>query len=161
MNKLLTTITLLCFSVAFGSQVKAQSDQAILFDFVKQQDPDFLPYFVTQTDDCPSTQAAAEEVIEGVIIRSRVRTAVRDIGYPDLYINVGLTCIESQSGAIAIALEVYFGKYPMLLGGGITNYSQILLGSSSDRQNFLGSIRISIEEAMTDYVEANFLLDSN
>ena len=29
MNKLLTTITLLCFSVAFGSQVKAQSPQAI------------------------------------------------------------------------------------------------------------------------------------
>ena len=115
---------------------------------------------MTQSDDCPFTQAETKVVIEGVIIRSRVRTAVRDFGYPDLYIDVGLTCIESQSGAIAIALEVYFGKYPMLWQG-ITSYSSVFLGGSSDKQNFLGSIRISIEEAMTDYVQANFLLDSN
>ena len=160
MKKLLTAITLLCFSVGADAQLTDRFKA-----FLKVTDPNELQYLYThQSPDCPFTSQEAANVIEGVIKRSRIRTALGIGRNNAIYLNIESSCIEDNttSGRVlgySVFFDINFGDgvmlyakpYGNLLGGGV----------SSSRQFFLNSLQDYVENAVTDFVEVNFLSDPN
>ena len=157
MSKLLTTIILLCFSVGANAQLR--------FDFIKVTDFDFLDYVLGMSSSCPFAEQEAMDVIEGVIIRSRIRAEVGyslDHFFNEPYLDIKTTCLETRVGGrltgYTVAYEVRFGKGNMLWD---YNYGNIYTDQPNNKQNFLNVLSIDTEAAITDFVKVNFLSDSN
>lgn len=153
MNKLLTTITLLCFSVAVNAQI-IETEQ--VFNFLKVDDPTTLNYNYFHMSDCPFTEMQANNIIESVIERYRI-TPVNTSSLDDLYLKVYPFCV-SVRGYVAYDYGIGFGR-------GFLEYSQgyLTAGSMPEDRNVyaLNELRAGIEEAIEDFVTVNFLSDSN
>jgi hypothetical protein len=65
---------------------------------LKVTDPNELEYLYAQRgSDCPFTPQEAKNVIEGVIKRSRIRTAEGIGGNNDLYLNIEAICLATET----------------------------------------------------------------
>ena len=154
MKKLLTTIILLCFSVIANAQL---SDSFV--NFLKVNDPNLLEYYYSHSDECPWTEPEAKQIIEGVIKRSRIRTA-HGLGFGnDLYLNIDANCLRLTNGSgYAVVFNVVDGSFPMLYEN---PYGGLLASGSNAKSYSLNTFKTMIENAVTDFVEVNFLSDSN
>ena len=154
MNKLLITITLLCFSVGANAQLDENFK-----NFLKVTDPNELPYWYSHQDECPWTEPEAEQIIEGVIKRSRIRTRHSINEVSGIYLNVKTICMDvGDNLGYATFFQIEYGAYPMLYE---KSYGGLLTGGSDSKSYFLDRLQTSIEDAITDFVEVNFLSDSN
>lgn len=154
MNKLLTTIILLCFSVGANAQQLPPRYKA----FLKVTDPNELPYWYSHDDKCPWTEPEAKQIIEGVIKRSRIRTRHDIGGVNDIYLDNKVFCLDLDNNrGYAVHFNIGYGDYPMLYEWA---YGGLLTGGTS-KFFFLDSLQTMIENAITDFVEVNFLSDSN
>ena len=154
MNKLILTILLSCLPAIANAQL---SDS--LKAFITADDPETLEYWYTHNNECPWTEAEAENVIEGVIKRSRIKTEHGTGGPNKVYLNNVASCLETNSGGHAVFLNIKFGEYGAR--GSLLyekSYGGILTMPS--KQFGLDSLKIFIEDAVTDFVEVNFLSES-
>jgi len=97
-------------------------------------------------------------LIEGVIKRSRIKTA-KGLGGPNgFYLNVILSCMTLGSGSqetgYTVHRQIMYGDYPLLYE---KDYGGNSLGALTDKQYFLNLLKGGIENAVTDFVEVNFL----
>jgi len=97
-------------------------------------------------------------VIEGVIKRSRIRTG-QGLSYTDPYLDVKTSCLTAFGG-YAIYMQIRFAKGFVLWD---SNFGGIMTAPEDDsgKQYLLNNLRDSLEEAITDFVEVNFLSDPN
>lgn len=157
MNKLLTTLALLCFSVGANAQ-PTNSELA----FLKVDDPNVLEYSYNYTPSCPFTPAEATQIIEGVIIRSRIRTSLGLGGVNDIYLDVSARCLLIGSDTIdtgyVINWNISYGDYPLIQN---FDYGNLVTGGLDGKPFFLQRLQTYTENAITDFVEVNFLSDSN
>ena len=101
------------------------------------------------------TREEAEDVIEGVLIRSRIKPDGGGYWDGSVYLSATVNCTESGSLYI-YTTTVYFGRwapkpvvfYPDGFGGGGRN----------DKDGILDALKGSIERAITVYIKANFNL---
>ena len=129
--------------------------------FITADDPETLHYWYRHYSDCPWTEAEAENVIEGVIKRSRIKTA-HDLGGPNkVYLNTTARCLGTSAGGHAVNFDVKFGDYDSATGSLLFEYSYGGLLTTPSKQFGLDSLKIYIENAVTDFVEVNFLSESN
>lgn len=152
MNKLAFAVLLFCSSTVAGAQQLSEQIAA----FIKAEDPNALEYWYEQSPDCPWTDREAKNVIEGVIKRSRIKTA-EGLGGPNRFnLDVKIRCMIISTGASGYVVDrrVMFGASPYLFAN---NYGAIAVGARSDKQYFLGLLKEDIEIAVTEFVEVNFL----
>ena len=158
MNKLTTfilTILLSSLPVIANAQI---------FDglkkFITAEDPETLHYWYNHGSDCPWTEAEAKNVIEGVIKRSRIKTEHGTGGPNKVYLNTTAGCLASSRG-YAANFDVMFGDYDLATGALLYEYEYGGLLTTPSKQFGLDSLKTFIENAVTDFVEVNFLSESN
>ena len=158
MKALLVALSMMLFS---GNALAAGQPQWFM-DAIKQDNPNELAYLLGIGSDCPITKPEAEKIVEGVILRSRVK-AVGGLAFfaDDLYLEVEMQCLELTRGddkasiAWANSINVAFGQYknkPAFLLS--QKYGGIAIGGVSSMK---ASLKNYVEKAMTAYVEANFV----
>jgi len=154
MNKLTTfilTILLSSLPVIANAQVSFK-----VKTFITATDPETLHYWYTHGSECPWTEAEAENVIEGVIKRSRIKTE-HNLGGPNkFYLNTTALCLGTSAGGHAVNFDVKFATGSLLFEH---SYGSVLMTSS--KQFGLNQLKTYIENAVTDFVEVNFLSESN
>ena len=154
--KLIIKIILLCFAVGVNGQVPDA-----LSAFIKVTEPDNFRYFYKQTTECPFTEQEAVNVVEGVVKRSRIRP-YKMILPTSLHLNLSTVCIWNLVGdrvaGYSVMFNIRYGDYPMLIE---PDYGGLRIGSRDDKEFFLNSFTRYVENAITDFVEVNFLSDSN
>jgi hypothetical protein len=155
MKKLLTTITLLCFSVGANAQLIDEFKA-----FLKVTDPNVLEYYYVHDEtECLWAGSEARQIIEGVIKRSRIRTSEGIGGVNEIYLSVYVNCMAlSDNFGYAAYFNVKYGDYPLLYD---RPYGGMLVGGINDKSRVLDSLQSMIGDAITDFVEVNFLSDSN
>jgi hypothetical protein len=96
-------------------------------------------------------------VIEGVIKRSRIKTELGVGGPNSLYLNVYVFCTKMTTDrdlGYAVDIDITYGDTPVLFD---KLYGSLLVGNMDDKQYFLNYLQKYTEEAVTDFVEVNFL----
>jgi hypothetical protein len=152
--------TLLILLLFVSTTATAQlSDQ--FKKWITAEDPETLEYWYTHDFDCPWSKAEAEEVIAGVIKRSRIKTSHGTGGVNRFYLNTVVQCLESMSvggdlRGYSVNFEIYYGNFPVLYE---KPYGGLLSMGKEDKNFALESLKSYIEAAVTDFVEVNFLMD--
>lgn len=153
MKRLFFAILLVCFSSTLNAQVNEG-----LAIFIKADDPNTLEYFYVHDDTCPWSAEAAENVIEGVIKRSRINTREGLGGPNNFHLNVGVTCIENEGLGHAANLRIHYADLPVFH---FWAYGSLIMFGADSKQYALDRLKNYIELAVTDFVEVNFLSESN
>ncbi|CAM4499576.1 Lipoprotein [Vibrio vulnificus] len=135
---------------------------ADLPQWMKREEPDSLGLYSSVFGDCPFTNDALLKRIEGEFLRARVK-ANEDLSF-NITVNTMCMDIESKGGdnrGTAVSYEIRFGTI-MPTGGFVLyetpNYGSMLIGGNGtdSSQFFISSITNSVEDALTDYLKANF-----
>jgi hypothetical protein len=141
---LLVPIALLCAASAYA-QHPIWLDQAIRVD-----DPGELAYWTAVESDCPLTEPEVQSVVEGVLIRNRIkplRPGVLEDGR--IYLNVSLRCTKAVvDNQHAFSININFGRYkpwPAILFD--VPYAAVGFGGKD-------SLRKNFEEHLEDAVGA-------
>jgi hypothetical protein len=126
-------------------------------DVLKQSNPNTLGYYVNAGDECLGVSSAElQEVVEGVFIRSRIKP-VQDFNQP-IYLNVIMDCMEANSGNfVAVDFSIRFARYnpkPAIL----YDWGYGAVGTASSKNFLLDQSKQMVEQAITDYIKANFNL---
>jgi len=159
MKKLTTfilTILLSSLPVIANAQVNGY-----LKAFITAEDPETLQYWYSHSPDCPWTEAEAENVIEGVINRSRIKTEHGTGGPNRVYLNSIASCLGVNTMGHTAFLDVRFGEYNSVKGSLLYEESYGGLLTTPSKQYGLNQLKTFIENAVTDFVEVNFLSESN
>ncbi len=128
--------------------------------WMKKENPNELGVFVFVTKRCPMTDSELRELLEGVLVRSRIKPVSWVAG--DIYLDVDLDCTQSQSSNhvifnfvidfTGVALLEGKGNVPVRFGkfksGGV-------FGSASLNEA-KQAMKVQIESVITDYLQANF-----
>lgn len=104
-------------------------------------------------DGCDISNDSLQEVVEGVLVRARIRPVTSEGGAGWLVLYVRLNCI-SDSGDYLVQADFVKEQegYGVRLGmSGVQSY-----GSHSDTQLLLDIVKVTIEAVITDYLKINF-----
>lgn len=151
--KKLLTIALLFLhaSVSLAEEVPSW-----LYKAIKVSNPNELAYFIDLDKDCFSTEAELSKIVEGVLIRSRlkpIKYRVKTI--EQIYLSLNITCVKINSKTSRVySITTLFGQYtpaPAIL----YNYPFGSAGSGRE-DDFKKAFKISVEDAVTAFLKANF-----
>ena len=159
MNKLTTfilTILLSSLPVIANAQVNGY-----LKAFITAEDPETLEYWYDHTADCTWTEVEAKNVIEGVIKRSRIKTEHGAGGPNRVFLNITARCLEITTRGHTAYLDVRFGEYNSVRGSLLYEKSYGNLLTTPSKQFGLNELKTYIENAVTDFVEVNFLSETD
>jgi len=130
--------------------------------WMKKKDPNELVLFLKVGEECPFTFDEGWNIVSGVLTRARIKTLIRElnVSYPPPFFQVLVACTSVGTDGYIYNLEIDFvgpaqthdktyylarwGSY----GSGV--YGQ---GSSANVRQVL---RNKVEDAITDYLGANF-----
>ena len=151
MKKFLIIITLALFSFL----VNASERPPWFNNAIKSKTPNQLPYYIGVSKDCPIKLTRAESVVEGVLIRSRVKPLKGDIYAAGIvYLNIYVSCVPLESNNPVFNIEVNFGRInpkPAII------FDQSFGNSGIGDQDFIMQVlKERVESAMTAYIKANF-----
>ena len=113
--------------------------------WMKRVNPDEFGLFVLAGKHCSFTTEKLRSIIEGEFLRARLKPT----DYVAFNLTVSATCAKD---ATAVAYDIRFGTDDMLYE--IPTYGGLSTGGSDDY--FLKAIKLGVESALTDYMEANF-----
>lgn len=121
---------------------------------LKSDNPDELAYYASMDTECPVSRNALENMVEGVIVRSRVKpTNYSDA--TDVYLNVVLSCLAAEAGNRQIGytyfLDVRFGRPGTIL---LYDRQFGVLGLIPN-DKILDELKNHVEAAVTAYIKAN------
>ncbi|MBU2955071.1 hypothetical protein [Marinobacter sp. F3R08] len=127
---------------------------------LKQESPNTLSYAVVGgLDQCRTQKSEIESLIEGVLIRSRIKPST-DLSNP-LVLIAKIRCAGLSSNGVdlgaAFDIRVAFSRFqPLPVVDYFISYGSI--GTWGGEDNFFkDSVKQFVEEAVTDYVTVNFL----
>ena len=99
----------LLVGLLFMTALVAQGASAGFSYNLKLKNPDVLPRYVLAGADCPFTILEAREVVDGVLIRSRVKPASYAVASLDeYYLGADVTCYKLGSkhyGLVRLSIE--------------------------------------------------------
>ncbi|MGR2823654.1 hypothetical protein ABMX69_21110 [Vibrio vulnificus] len=130
--------------------------------WMKRSEPNNLGLFSSIYGDCPFTNETLVKRIEGEFLRARIK-ANNDLSF-NLTVNTLCMSINNKGGdntGTAVSYEIRFGTQAPT-GDFVLyenpNYGSMLIdGKGPDSsQFFVTTITSSVEEALTDYLRANF-----
>jgi len=148
------------FSLFSVTQAWAQLDPRFV-EVITVSDRDNLDYWYSHSEPCPWSEDEAVSLIEGVIKRSRIKPSRSINLLNEVYLDVGVVCVDITvgGGGIVAGRSIYarvmFGDYPMLYD---RDYGSLWVMPSDDSDVALMKIRGAVEQAITDFVEVNFLM---
>jgi len=124
-------------------------------EWMKKENPNELGVVVGADPKCGPP--GLESLVHGVLTRSRIRpVSVSDT--PELYLSVAVACFEisTQEGLYSYTTKIHFGTrgvQSVFMLYGFPDYGAVGVGGS----DFIGNaVKSSVEEAITDYLHANF-----
>ena len=130
-------------------------------EWMKVENPNELAYSVFVRDSCPFETNDVEKVVEGVFVRSRVKPLFQRIHDGDLFLNVVVHCADAPTPHYLV--DIQFGlRQPVcltpFLPPGTSIYFRPNYGSfgEHDRQSILDAIKHNAEQAIADFLKANF-----
>jgi hypothetical protein len=121
---------------------------------IKSPNPNELAYYAGVDEDCLADKSIISNTIEGVLIRSRVKPSVAFYENNRTYLSVTLNCLEPENGKHIFTLSIHFGKLnpkPSIL----FDKSYGFFGAGG-KEFIIQNLKISTEQAVTDYLKANF-----
>jgi hypothetical protein len=135
-------------TIAIGQQVPDS-----LKSVLKQSSPDELNYFAYAHNTCGIESSELNKVIEGVLIRSRVKPV--NTAFGKLYLNAFVNCTESNSsGWRAFEVSINFARWsvkPAILYE--PGYKTV--GYDREATSILNYVKKHVEEAVTDYISVH------
>jgi hypothetical protein len=151
MKKILVLVLL-----AFASQISlAQERPAWFKSAIKSPTPNELSYYLVASKNCPFDLEKAQTVVDGVLIRSRIKPLREDIFVDNrVYLNMTISCLVLKSNNPVFDVEVNFAR--------ISPYPSIIFdqhfGTSGigDSDYILQAFKESVESAVTEHIKANF-----
>ncbi|MDJ0908364.1 MAG: hypothetical protein QNI99_04195 [Woeseiaceae bacterium] len=142
---------LLILFVLFTGTAYADGDS-----WIRKANPDEL-YTFTFADDCPFSDEALTRETQGVLIRSRIRPVER-WNPRETLLYVDVTCFRSSS-LYLFDIDIFLAKFEhnadgdVVVSHSVANYGTLGQGNS---QFILDAVEEGVEQAMTDYLVANF-----
>jgi len=148
---------LVLLTAIFSPAVVAQLDDRFA-DFIRAEDPEVLGYWYSHDDACPWEKGEVTNLIEGIIKRSRIKPEPA-LGLTNgFYLNIDLACLEASIRARSIGYmfeaSVMYGDYPMLYE---REYGALQVFPNDNPEYGFNNLRSYIEDAVTDFIEVNFL----
>ncbi|MYB62447.1 MAG: hypothetical protein F4X69_13840 [Gemmatimonadetes bacterium] len=149
-----------------------QEKQASL-EYLKKNDPDSLNVVVFVEDGCPGTQRSYERVVEGELLRARIKRQPTWSIY-EVRLMTHMQCAAQKTGLVFLIAVDFFATYPVLdpapdesdyyivryrdrsnsFFGAFTGYND---SNSVEAEGMLKtSLRDAVTDALTDYLKANF-----
>jgi hypothetical protein len=124
---------------------------------IKVKTPDQLSYFVEMSKTCPFTTESLNKIVDGVLIRSRLKPLEGDIFVDNrIYLNLGVLCVPLKSGNPVFSIRANFARYQP--------YPSIIIDKEFGTtgigpQDFIKqTFKESVENAVTAHIKANFNL---
>ena len=143
--------------VAFASAAAGQEEKP---SPLKKDNPNEL-HFTTIATGCNDTEEAYEKVVEGELVRARIKRSQYQQG--DLFLIAAITCATNKVGFTATHVEIIFARkigtdpndYVVTYSPGRSGSVRINMEIEAIRaQKEL--IRESVSEVLTAYLKANF-----
>lgn len=131
-----------------------------LHDAIVKQTPDDLGYWVFTGSDCPFSNEDVERLVDGVWVRSRLRSS--DSYLFELHLQITVLCLDRGEANPIFNHDVFFvPARPDTFNEFLTttryvldyNFGTFGVGPS---EYILQSVKESVEEAVTEYLRANF-----
>ncbi len=132
--------------------------------WIEQPDPNALTYDLNVAPECPFGRSRAAEIIEGAIVRSRIKPQpladVQDLGgkEPKLFLSAAVDCLPRDWGDnYVFVVNVDWANYGSLVDP-IIVYPTLGQGNfgSGDARFILDAFGQAVEDALVDYLKANF-----
>jgi hypothetical protein len=122
---------------------------------LKQAEPNELAYRLAVDDECPIGRERAVSIVEGVMVRSRIKPLGGTAWITSkLHLSVLVSCMKLDGYSPVYATDIHFGNYsgkiPVFY---ISSFGGIGIGGSSF---FESELKKHVEGAMTAYLKANF-----
>lgn len=121
---------------------------------IKSPNPNELAYFVGVDENCPADKSVISNTVEGVLVRSRIKPSAAFYENNRIYLNVTMDCLKPENGKHIFTLSINFGRLnpkPSILFD--KTYGFFGVGGL----DFITQkLKISTEEAITDYLKVNF-----
>ena len=131
-------------------------------EWLKKENPNELRVITLISTTCPSTEKEYRDIAEGVLVRSRIKPLEMP-GMHELALYVHLACIDSGNDNLPISLTVHFGKairdeHGTTLKTALSpKYFRYFDQTGSTGVDVIeAQLREAVENAVTDYLEANF-----
>ena len=119
---------------------------------LKVKNPNELAFFTNVYGDCGKSAHDINEVIRGVMIRSRIKPDYKIVA--PVYLNTRMSCFNPVASVTVDSIDVTFARYapesPILYD---VHYASIGQGPED---YVLNKLKEHIEQALTDYIKANF-----
>jgi len=123
----------------------------------KTEDPNTLWVWTSAESDCEITKKQLQKIVEGSLIRSRIKPADE---YTDPSLSVQLKCMNVSTFNPIFDLTTRFGYFDFARDSSVffgRQYNK--LGMGQKKMDIETVIKDSVDEAMEDYIRANFLVD--
>ena len=130
--------------------------------WMKKEDPNSIYLSYAQGDACPG---AYEDVVSGALVRARMKRQPHWMA-GELVLTVGVSCLKDDQDALVVyAITVKFGRFVInrqddsdfdLALYDFTPYDVFGFVGKNHWEKIRGYVRDAVEEALTDYLKANF-----
>ncbi|MDJ0760381.1 MAG: hypothetical protein QNJ19_13355 [Woeseiaceae bacterium] len=149
MKKCIIAVALLLLGHAANAEVPEW-----LPTVLEKDNPDELAVFVYSDENCPMTLEETTELVEGVLVRSRVKPV--SLGAEkDLFLDVTVYCLKPAKTNPVFVISVNFSS---ITEDGVPiaydfDFGTIGMGK---KENVEATLRSLVEDAITVYLRANF-----
>ncbi len=149
MKKCIITAALLLFACSAIAEVPEW-----LPTVIEKDSPDELAVFVYSDENCPTTLEETTEIVQGVLVRSRVKPVGLDAD-KDLFLDVTMYCLKPAKTNPVFVFSVNFSS---ITEDGVPiaydfDFGTIGMGK---KENVETTLRSLVEDAITVYLRANF-----
>ncbi|PTO84334.1 hypothetical protein CWN98_17230 [Vibrio splendidus] len=125
------------------------------YQSIKVKDPDQLAYFLETSQACPFTKDSLHKIVDGVLIRSRLKPLKEDIFVHNrIYLNLIVNCVPLKSGNPVFSIRTNFARFQPFPAIIIDNeFGTTGIGP----EDFIKqAFKESVENAVTAHIKANF-----
>ena len=155
--------------IAAVTTAVAGQDKKTSAGYLKKVNPDSLYYAVHIDDDCPGTERSYERIVQGELLRARIKPKQYWEMY-DRFLDVLVGCaVRDDSEAYAYSLDVRFAQHRPILHPASDEYDFYVVhigtkygvfgfrGTGKDDEQHLQTLlRTAVTNALDDYLKANF-----
>lgn len=124
--------------------------------WMKQDNPNELPLAFGITDTCRASEETYKDIVRGVLIRSRIKQGDSDV--TRLHLIVDVSCgqlVGTSDSEFAFRLGIYFGIRTED-GDFTVHYPGYGVYGIESELGLQDALKDSSEDAITDYLQANF-----
>ena len=125
----------------------------VFYEAIKAENPNQLAYFVWMDNDCQFKREALNDIVESVLIRSRITPLKGEILTGRIYLSLEINCVSLKSGDPLYVINAHFGRWTLRPGIPIDHDFGTTETGPADL--IPPSFKSSVEAAVTAYVKAN------